>query len=67
MKKITKTFKVERQISPGGCWYEVMLSPFENKEEVEKYLLKYSIYYPSEDRHYRVTNLKTNKFDIINL
>lgn len=67
MKKITKTFKVERQVPSSGYWYEVMLSPFENKEEVEKYLLKYSAYYPSEDRHYRVTNLKTNIFNTINL
>ena len=52
--KIDKPFKVERETLPNK-WYEVMLSPFSTKEEVEAYLLKYSCYYPKEERNYKIT------------
>jgi hypothetical protein len=48
-------YKVERTTGKG--WYEVMLSPFKTKEEVACYIKKYSIYYPKEDRVYKVTKL----------
>jgi hypothetical protein len=53
--KINKPYKVERRIGNTNKWYDVMLSPFNTPEEVHEYLNKYSRYYPSEDRYYRVT------------
>lgn len=53
-------YRVER----GGvncAWYDVMLSPFKTMTEVKNYYAKYSLYYPVEERIYRVTNLKNNK------
>jgi hypothetical protein len=50
-------FKIERKIA-NNFWYEVMLSPFKNLEEVKKYLNKYSKFYPEQqDRNYRITSI----------
>ncbi len=57
-------FKVER-IPEVANPYEVMLSPFNTKEEVLQYYNKYSISYPEQERSYRVTNLNTNEIEII--
>ncbi len=49
-------YKVERKpAEPKAQWYEVMLSPFQTKEEVEQYFQKYGHNYPPEERVYRVT------------
>ena len=53
-------YKVERR-GVKCAWYDVMLSPFKTMDEVKKYYAKYSLYYPVEERNYRVTNLKNNK------
>ena len=50
-------FKVERK-AQGAEWYEVMLSPFKNFEEVLKYIEHYSKYYPDDEKNYRITNNK---------
>lgn len=52
-------YKLERKITTSGVWQEVMLSPFETRDEVKVYHTKYSKYYSKEDRMYRVTNLET--------
>lgn len=48
-------YKIERQVKANGAWYEVMLSPFKTWEECIEYLNKYSKYYPSEDKNYKIT------------
>jgi hypothetical protein len=58
-------YKVERKAAQGP-WYEVMLSPFNTKDEVISYYHKYSKHYPIEEKVYRVTNLKTNRTKQIN-
>lgn len=50
--------KVERKMT-NGVWYEVMLSPFQNEEQITAYLEKYSPQYPLEERAYRVVHIKT--------
>lgn len=52
-------YKVERKSADTkSAWYEVMLSPFSSKEEVAQYICKYQVYYPVEDRNYRVSKMK---------
>lgn len=59
-------YKVERKIATSGVWQEVMLSPFNTRDEVKIYHAKYSRYYPDpEDRVYRVTNLETGGMKLI--
>lgn len=59
-------YKVERKISTSGVWQEVMLSPFNTRDEVKTYHAKYSKYYPDpEDRVYRVTNMETGGMKVI--
>jgi lipocalin len=58
-------YKLERKIICSGKWYEVMLSPFETREQVREYHAKYSKYYPENDRIYRVTNLETGGMKVI--
>lgn len=53
-------YKVERR-GEKTAWYDVMLSPFKTMAEVKEYHAKYSLYYPVEERIYRVTNLKNKK------
>lgn len=57
-------YKVERTTGKG--WYEVMLSPFANTKEIIEYINKYKVYYPKEDRVYRICNTLTNNQIIIN-
>jgi hypothetical protein len=52
-------YKLERKNSTSGVWEEVMLSPFNTRDEVKVYHAKYSKYYSKEDRIYRVTNIET--------
>jgi len=52
-------FKVERKIATSGVWHEVMLSPFQTREEVKEYYSKYSCYYQKNHKQFRVTNLET--------
>ncbi len=54
-------FKVERLIAATNHWYEVMLSPFESKNEVCDYVKKYKQFYPAEEQNYRVTALFPKK------
>jgi hypothetical protein len=49
-------FKVERRMT-NGVWYEVLLSPFHNEEDVQTYHKKYSPQYPLEERVYRVVHI----------
>ncbi len=58
-------YKLERKIITSGAWYEVMLSPFNTREEIKEYHAKYSKFYPKEDRTYRVTNLETGGMKVI--
>jgi len=59
-------YKVERKIVTSGAWQEVMLSPFNTRDEVKAYYTKYSRYYPDpEERIYRVTNLETGGMKVI--
>jgi hypothetical protein len=59
-------YKVERKIATSGVWQEVMLSPFNTRDEVKTYHAKYSRYYPDpEDRVYRVTNMETGGMKVI--
>jgi hypothetical protein len=51
-------YKVERKENDSS-WYEVMISPFQTREEVKEYYSKYSKYYPNTNTMYRVTNLET--------
>lgn len=57
-------YKVERR-GVKCTWYDVMLSPFKTMTGVKEYYAKYSLYYPAEERIYRVTNLKNNKQTIL--
>jgi hypothetical protein len=52
-------YKVERTTRQG--WYEVMLSPFQTRENIEQYLSRYAYCYPKEDRKYKITDLTTNE------
>jgi|LauGreDrversion4_2_1035121.scaffolds.fasta_scaffold56786_3 hypothetical protein len=58
-------YKLERKNSTSGVWEEVMLSPFNTRDEVKVYHAKYSKYYPKEDRIYLVTNLETGGKKVI--
>jgi hypothetical protein len=58
-------YKLERKNSTSGVWEEVMLSPFNTRDEVKVYHSKYSKYYPKEDRIYLVTNLETGGKKVI--
>ena len=58
-------YKLERKNSTSGVWEEVMLSPFNTRDEVSLYHKKYSKYYSVEDRTYRVTNLETGGMKVI--
>lgn len=58
-------YKLERKIPTSGAWQEVMLSPFNTRDEVSEYHKKYSKYYPVEDRTYRVTNIETGGMKVI--
>jgi hypothetical protein len=58
-------YKLERKVPTTGVWYEVMLSPFNTREEIKSYHAKYSICYPIEHRVYRVTNLETGGMKVI--
>lgn len=49
-------YKVERK-PQEGIPYEVMLSPFNTKDEAECYIEKYSKYYPLEEQVYIVTEI----------
>lgn len=51
-------YKLERKENESE-WYEVMLSPFNTREEIKTYHAKYSKFYPSTKTLYRVTNLET--------
>ena len=62
---MNKMYKVERTTGKG--WYEVMLSPFANTKEVVQYINKYKVYYPKEDRVYRICNTSTNKQTIVSV
>lgn len=54
--------KVERKpAEPLACWYEVMLSPFNTREQAMSYIAKYKCYYPSADQTYRITKIKCNQ------
>lgn len=46
-------------MATSGYWYEVMLSPFKNKQEIKDYYNKYSKIYSLDERVYRVTDIKT--------
>jgi len=51
-------YKVERKpAGPEAAWYEVMLSPFSTQKEAEEYIQKYEIYYPVEERQYKITKI----------
>jgi len=56
-KSIKTKLKVERFSHPGEFWYEVMLSPFDNFNEVESYINKYGKIYNLENRQYKITLL----------
>jgi len=59
-------YKLERKNSSSGVWEEVMLSPFETRDEIKEYYKKYSRYYPDPiDKVYRVTNLETGGMKVI--
>lgn len=58
-------YKLERKNSTSGVWEEVMLSPFNTRDEVKVYHSKYSKYYSKEDRIYLVTNLETGGKKVI--
>jgi hypothetical protein len=58
-------YKLERKNSTSRVWEEVMLSPFNTRDEVAVYHKKYSKYYSVEDRTYRVTNLETGGIKVI--
>lgn len=58
-------YKLERKIPSTGVWYEVMLSPFKTRDEIKEYYNKYSRYYPTNERIYRVTNLETGGMKLI--
>ena len=60
MKSPSPLYRVERKEDTGN-WYQVMLSPFETKDEVQEYYQKYSKYYPNTNTSYRVTNISTNQ------
>lgn len=49
-------YKVERK-PQRALPYEVMLSPFKTKEEVEQYIETYSKYYPTEERNFIITEI----------
>ena len=57
-------YKLERKENEGS-WYEVMLSPFNTREEIKTYHSKYSKYYPNTNTVYRVTNLETGGMKLI--
>lgn len=53
-------YKLERQISTSGVWYETLCSPFKTREEAVSNFKKLINYYPDkEDRFFRITNLET--------
>jgi hypothetical protein len=59
---MSKKYKVERKpAGPNVKYYEVMLSPFNTKQEVQQYIEKYQCYYPKEDRNYRITELNVSQ------
>ena len=57
-------YKLERKENEG-VWYEVMLSPFNTRDDVRTYHAKYSKYYPNTNTKYRVTNLETGGMKLI--
>jgi hypothetical protein len=57
-------YKLERKENEG-CWCQVMLSPFNTKEELKTYHAKYSKYYPNTRTVYRMTNLETGGMKLI--
>ena len=52
-------YKVERCNPENKTWEEVILSPFETKQQALKYYKKYNMYFPREHAMYRIINLKT--------
>lgn len=58
-------YKLERKENKSS-WYDVMLCPFNTKEELKIYHTKYSKCYPATNSIYRVTNLKTGKMENFN-
>lgn len=57
-------YKLERKENVGN-WYEVMLSPFNTREDVKNYHAKYSKYYPNTSTKYKVTNLETGGMKVV--
>lgn len=62
--KKSNMYKLERKENENS-WYEVMLSPFNTRDEVKAYHAKYSKYYPNTKTMYRVTNLETGGMKVI--
>lgn len=47
--------KLERKMDSSHCFYEVMLSPFEDMVQIKDYLNKYACAYPLQDLTYKIT------------
>ena len=58
-------YKVERQIPDAKTWYEVILSPFETKQQALDYYNKYNVYYPAKHAVYRITNTANGSSTIL--
>ena len=57
-------YKVERCNSESKVWEEVIVSPFQTKDQALEYYKKYNAYFPRDYKH-RITNLKTNRAVIL--
>ena len=60
-------FTVKRKIPSSGAWQESILSPFKNKKSAYEYCLKYGIYYPEEDRIYKIQNNTTTEIVTVDI
>ena len=58
-------YKIERQIPGSKAWYEVILSPFETKQQAMDYYIKYNMYYPQDHATYKITSILDNKTIIL--